>query len=198
MNYPKAFEDLINNLKKLPGIGPRSAERMAYQIIEMNNDSIQELANCLSTIKENIHRCKICGNICNEDICEICNSELRDSSLLCVVQSSKDLYALDKSNEYKGLYHVLNGLISPINGIGPEDLNIDSLIKRIEEGNIKEVIIATNPTADGELTALYLSKLLSKYDILVTRIAYGLPVGANIDYADEFTLIRALEGRRKI
>jgi len=198
MNYCKSFEDLIDSLKKLPGVGYKSAERMAYQILDMNNFDVDEFSKSLHSAKTNIHRCNICGHLTEEDLCEACKDNSRDQSIICVVQSSKDVYAIDKTNSYHGLYHVLNGAISPVNGIGPNDLNIDSLINRIETNNIKEIIIATNPTVEGETTALYLSKILEKYNLEITRIAYGVPLGANLDYTDDFTIIKAIEGRRKI
>lgn len=197
MKYCKSFENLIDNLKKLPGVGYKSAERMAYQILDMDNLDANEFAKALIDAKSNIHRCKVCGNITEDEVCEVCTSNLRDKSIICVVQHPKDIYAIDKSGSYNGLYHVLGGAISPINGIGPEQLKIKELFDRINK-DVKEIIIATNPTTEGETTALYLSKLLEKYDVTVSRIAYGVPLGANLDYTDEFTIEKAIEGRRKI
>ncbi len=198
MRHPLTFEKLVDSLKKLPGIGTKSAERMAYQIIEMDIEDLQELADSLIDCKTKLHHCKICGQICEDEICEVCKDDSRDGSIICVVQTPKDAFALERAREFKGKYHVLNGVISVTGGTGPEDINITSLLKRIEEGNVKEVIIATNPNVEGETTAQYIAKLLEKYNITVTRLAYGLPVGGNLDYTDEYTLLKALEGRRKI
>ena len=196
MNYCKSFIDLVDNLRKLPGVGNKSAERMAYQLIEMQNFDAKEFADAILNAKNKIKKCQICGNITDNDICDICNSSTRDKSTICVVASPKDVFAIDKSNSYNGLYHVLNGLISPINGVGPEQLNIKALLERINPA-IKEIIIATNPNAEGEATALYLANLLSKYNVTVSRIAYGVPMGANLDYTDEFTIEKSIEGRRR-
>ena len=197
MNYCKSFENLIDALQKLPGIGRKSAERMAYELINLSNFDTNEFTKSIIDAKASIKRCTICGNITDQDICECCSSNLRDKSTICVVQLPKDVYAIDKSNSYNGLYHVLNGALSPLNGIGPEQLNIDSLLSRIND-DTKEIIIATNPTPEGEATALYLSKVLSKYNVIVSRIAYGIPMGSNLDYTDQFTIEKALEGRRKL
>lgn len=198
MRYPLPFEELIESLKKLPGIGLKSAERLAYQILEMDEEEIELFASSLTNAKKTLHRCQICGQITDEDKCEVCNDVSRDRYTICVVQNPKDAFAIEKAKDYKGLYHILYGVISAINGIGPSDLNLDSLLKRIDDEKIKEVIIATNPTTEGETTALYIAKLLEQKDVVVTRIAYGVPMGANLDYTDEFTILKALEGRRKI
>lgn len=198
MKYPKSFELLVESLKKLPGVGTKSAERMAYEILEMDVEDIQQFVDSLINVKKNLQYCSNCGLISELGKCEICQDQTRDKSTVCVVQSSKDAYALERAKEYQGLYHVLNGVISVTNGTGPNDINLASLIKRIESGNIKEVIIATNPNVEGETTALYISKLLEKKAVSITRLAYGLPVGGNLDYADDYTLLKALQGRRKI
>lgn len=198
MNYTKSFEELIEALKKLPGVGYKSAERMAYQILEMNSFDANEFSKALMDAKTKIHKCKVCGCLTEDDLCEVCSDSKRDQTTICVVTYPKDVYAIDKTNSYNGLYHVLNGVISPANGIGPSDLTINELLKRVAKGSVKEVILATNPTAEGETTALYISKMLEKYNVIVSRIAYGVPLGANLDYTDEFTILKALEGRRKI
>ncbi len=198
MKYPQTFENLINGLKRLPGVGSKSAERMAYQILNMDDEDIQKLATSLVESKVKLKRCSKCGLMAEDDLCEICKDDSKDSAILCVVQSSKDVYALEKVKNYNGKYHVLNGAISASLGITPKDLNLDKLIKRIEDEKIKEVILATNPNIEGETTALYIAKLLEGKDVEVTRLAYGLPVGASLDYADEFTLIKAMQGRRKL
>lgn len=198
MKYPQTFENLINGLKKLPGVGSKSAERMAYQILNMDDEDISKLATSLLDSKEKLTRCKKCGCMSEGDECEICKDSARDTKTLCVVQSTKDVYALEKVKNYNGVYHVLNGVISPSLGVTPNDLNLNKLVDRIINDEIKEVILATNPNIEGETTALYIAKLLENKDIEVTRLAYGLPVGASLDYADEYTLIKSLQGRRKL
>lgn len=198
MKHPQTFENLINGLKKLPGVGSKSAERMAYQILNMENEDISFLANSLLDSKTKIKNCLKCGCMAEDDLCEICKDSTRDNNTICIVQSSKDVYALEKVKNYQGRYHVLNGVISPSMGITPNDLHLNELVERIEKEGIKEVILATNPNIEGETTALYIAKLLENKNIEVTRLAYGLPVGASLDYADEFTLIKAMQGRRKI
>lgn len=197
MSYPKSFEKCMEGFKKLPGVGAKSAERYAFTMLECSKEEVEELAYALLEMKEKIKPCSICGNLTEEDECEICRSDKREHSTICVVQSSKDILAMERTNEYKGVYHVLGGLISTSKGILPEDLNIDSLLERID-GTVEEVILATNATVEGETTALYLDKLLSSKGVLVTRIAYGIPIGGHLDYADELTLIKAIEGRKKI
>ena len=198
MKYPQTFENLINGLKKLPGVGSKSAERMAYQILNMDDEDISKLATSLLDSKEKLTRCKKCGCMSEGDECEICKDSARDTKTLCVVQSTKDVYALEKVKNYNGVYHVLNGVISPSLGVTPNDLNLNILVDRIINDEIKEVILATNPNIEGETTALYIAKLLENKDVEVTRLAYGLPVGASLDYADEYTLIKSLQGRRKL
>ena len=198
MKYPQTFENLINGLKKLPGVGSKSAERMAYQILNIDDEDISKLAESLLEIKSKLTKCKKCGCMAEDELCEICKDESRDIQTLCIVQSSKDVYALEKAKNYNGVYHVLNGVISASLGITPKDLNLNELINRIEKDDINEVILATNPNIEGETTALYIAKLLEGKNVVVTRLAYGLPVGASLDYADEFTLIKAMQGRRKI
>lgn len=198
MKYPQTFENLINGLKKLPGVGSKSAERMAYQILNMDDEDISKLATSLLDSKEKLTRCKKCGCMSEGDECEICKDATRDTKTLCVVQSTKDVYALEKVKNYNGVYHVLNGVISPSLGVTPNDLKLNKLVDRIVNDEIKEVILATNPNIEGETTALYIAKLLENKDVEVTRLAYGLPVGASLDYADEYTLIKSLQGRRKL
>lgn len=197
MKYPQPFTDLVECFKRLPGIGSKSAERLAYYILSMDKIYVQEFSEVLHTFQDKIHYCKKCGHICEGDICEICKDETRDQSTICVVESPKDVFAMEKVREYHGLYHVLHGTISMIEGKTIDDLNINSLFERLDE-RVKEVIIATNPTREGETTALFLAKLLAKRNIEVSRIANGLPIGSNIDYADELTLLKSLEGRQKM
>lgn len=194
----KALVRLQESLSKLPSIGKKSAERMAFAMLEMEDEDLNEFADAIKELKTKIHNCPICGNITEDDECYICKDESRDRETILVVSSPKDVIAFENAEGYHGLYHVLGGTISISKGKGIEDLNIASLIKRVEEGNIKEIIIATNPTVDGETTALYLAKLLENKGANVTRLAYGLPMGGNLDYADALTLAKAIEGRRKI
>lgn len=195
--YPKKFENLIDSLKMLPGVGSKSAERYAFEMLNYSDEEIDRFIHSLIDLKNNITYCPICGNLADGDLCEICKDHDRDKSIICIVQSPKDVIAMEKTQEYKGLYHVLNGVISTSKGIMPEDINLASLFDRIDD-NIKEVIIATNPTVEGETTALYIGKLLSGKGVNATRIAHGLPMGGHLDYADELTLIKALEGRKKL
>ena len=194
----KALVRLQESLSKLPSIGKKSAERMAFAMLEMEDEDLNEFADAIKELKTKIHTCPICGNITEDDECYICKDDSRDKETILVVSSPKDVIAFENAEGYHGLYHVLGGTISISKGKGIEDLNISSLIKRVEENNIKEVIIATNPTVDGETTALYLAKLLENKGANVTRLAYGLPMGGNLDYADALTLAKAIEGRRKI
>lgn len=198
MEKLKSLERLEESLAKLPSVGKKSAERMAYAMLEMEESDLEEFSDAVKTLKSSIHVCPICGNLTENDICDVCSDKNRDRSTVLVVSYPKDIIAFEKAEGYQGLYHVLGGTISISKGKGIEDLQIPSLIARIEESEIKEVIIATNPTVDGETTALYLAKILEKYNVNVTRIAYGLPMGGNLDYTDALTLSKALEGRRKI
>lgn len=199
MEYPIIFQNLIECLKKLPGVGSKTAERMAYDILNMSKESIEDFSNAILQVN-NISRCPICGNLSeNDNICEICASEERDKSIICVVHGPKDVYAFEKMKEFHGVYHVLNGYISPSKGKGFDDINLASLINRIEKENVTEVVLATDLTMEGEITSMYISKLLSKYDSLkVTRLAHGLPMGAQLDYADELTLFKAFSNRKEI
>ena len=199
MEYPILFQNLIDSFKKLPGVGAKSAERMAYDILSMKKEDIEKFANNILAIN-NLSRCPICNNLSeNNQPCEICLDQGRDESLICVVHGPKDVFAFERMKEYHGLYHVLNGYISPSKGIGYDDINLDSLIKRVEQGNIKEVILATDLTMEGEITSMYIAKLLAKYkDLKVSRLAHGLPMGAQLDYADELTLFKAFSNRKSI
>ena len=196
--YTKPLAELIESFQKLPGIGPKSAQRLALHVLKMPQSEVDRFVDSVLEAKRTIHYCSICYNMSEHDPCEICSSEKRDRSLICVVAETKDLLAIEKTNEYSGLYHVLQGLISPMDGIGAEDIRIKELLIRAASDNVKEVILALPPSIEGETTSLYINKLLSTFSIKVTRIAFGLPVGADIEYADEITLIRALEGRREL
>lgn len=198
MQYPTPIAKLIESFSKLPGVGQKTAVRYAFYILNMEDKDVSQFARDLMSVKRDLHYCPICGNITDQERCDICRDHTRDNSTILVVEHSNDIMSLEKMNEYHGLYHVLHGVLSPVNMVSPEDLNITSLIQRLHDEAVKEVIIATNPTADGEATALYISRLLKGTDIKVTRLAYGLSVGSDIEYADEMTLLKAIEGRQEI
>lgn len=193
MNYPKEFENLIDAFRRLPGIGYKSAERMAYEMLEMKEEYRDKFISAISEI-DHLKKCKVCHNLTSSEICDICKDSERETGVICVVQSIKDVYAIEKSNSYKGLYHVLDGVISVKSGKLPEDLNIDSLLDRLD--NVREVIIATNPNLDGETTALFIAKLLENKDLKITRLAYGLPMGGNLEYSDDVTIMKSFENRK--
>ncbi|MCR5741093.1 MAG: recombination mediator RecR [Gammaproteobacteria bacterium] len=197
--YPKSLDDLIHSFMLLPGVGKKSAERYAYYVInKFDQNKIDTFIESLRNVKTKIKRCNICGFFTEgDDTCEFCRDTNRDKSTILVVEEAKDVIAIEKVERYKGLYHVLNGSISPLNGVGPDELNIKSLIERVNSNEIKEVIIATSATVEGEATAMYLSKILSNLT-QVSRIAYGMPVGSSLEYSDETTILKALEGRRNI
>lgn len=196
MKYPQALQELIDSYKLLPGVGPKTAERYAfYTILKMSYEDVKGFSEHLTKAFNNIKKCSVCGNLTENDVCEICSDEREP--VIMVVESSKEVNVFEKTNEYKGKYHILNGLISPLNGIGPEDINVDSLFKRIETENIKKIIISTSANISGEMTAMYIKSALQDKDVEVFRIGYGLPAGGDIEYADEVTLIRALEGIKK-
>ena len=198
MIYPKSISALIEQFQKFPSVGPKSAQRMAFYLLRMSKVDVENFAKTIIDAKENTRTCEICFNISSTSPCEICTSPHRDKSTICVVAESKDLIAIEKTNEYKGLYHVLQGLISPLDGIGAEDIRIKELLNRLTDEKIKEVILAISPSVEGEATSLYLTKLIKPFGIKVSRIAFGLPVGADLEYADEITIAKALEGRHEI
>lgn len=198
MENLSSIERVIEALSKFPSVGKKSAERMAYSLLDMSQEQTDEIINSIKDMKETIHYCKICGNLSESDICEICLDNTRDKTCLMIVSYPKDILAIERSEQYHGQYFVLNGLIQPNKGIGPEDLNFSNLFTRLEDKAIKEVIIATNPTIDGETTALYIAKILKSYGLNITRLGYGLQMGGNLDYVDSITLSKALEGRTKI
>ena len=196
--YPQSILNLINSFASLPGVGNKTAERYAFYVLNnLNIEDIDEFATNLKNVKENIKHCKICGNLSEDDICDICKDSKRDHSIVMVVENERDVLSLEKLDEYKGVYHILGGAITFSKGISAADLNIDSLINRVKEGQIKEIILATNATLEGETTARYLKEVLNDYEIKISRIAYGLPVGQDLVYADQMTLLKALEGRRE-
>ena len=196
--YAKPIDRLVEALTKLPGIGRKTASRLAFHILRSSPSEAQELARAILDVKEKIHLCSICFNLTDEDPCKICQDVGRSKEVLCVVEGPNDLMALENTGEYKGKYHVLHGTISPLEGVGPEDIKIKELMERLRKGNVTEVILATNPTVEGGATALYLTDLIRPHGIKVTRIAYGVPVGSEIEYADGMTLSKALEGRREM
>ena len=198
MVYPKILEELIEYFKKLPGVGEKSAERLALSILDSTDDEIKMFSKTMLDAKKQLHPCEICGNLTVNKHCHICDNEHRDKNVICVVEDYKSIYALEKMGKFQGVYHVLNGLISPINGVTPYDLNIDSLIKRCEESKDVELIIALKPTIEGETTTQYINKIIEKSHVKVTRLSYGLPVGAELDYLDALTLERAFEDRKNV
>jgi recombination protein RecR len=193
--YEGIIQDLIDELGRLPGVGPKSAQRIAFHIIQSDRVDVSRLAEVLKTVKERVKFCTTCGNISEEELCKICRDPRRDNTSICVVEESKDVIAIEKTREFKGKYHVLGGAISPIDGIGPENLRIRELMQRLAETEIAEVIIATDPNLEGEATATYLTRLIKPLGVKVSRLASGLPVGGDLEYADEVTLGRAFEGR---
>ncbi|MDD3436925.1 MAG: recombination mediator RecR [Candidatus Gastranaerophilales bacterium] len=198
MIYPKSIAALIEQFQKFPSVGPKSAQRMAFYLLKMPKAEVEKFAKTIIEAKENTFACDVCFNMSSTNPCEICQSASRDKTTICVVSETKDLIAIEKTNEFFGLYHVLQGLISPIDGIGADDIRIKELLHRLTENDVKEVILALNPSVEGEATSLYLSKLTKPFGIKITRIAFGLPVGADLEYADEITLARAIEGRREM
>ena len=199
MKYPNIINDLIECFKKLPGIGEKTAERLALSTLEMDDEILNIFSDSLKNVKQKIKRCKICNNLTEEDICTICkNADARDKHTICVVEEPKNVILFEKVGSYRGMYHVLDGLISPLDGINPEDINIQSLIERIKKENINEIIIAVKPSVEGETTALYISKLLEGLDVTVSKIAHGVPIGVDMEYIDSLTLEMALEDRTSI
>ena len=197
--YAKPLNRLIAELSKLPGVGGKTAQRLAFHFLSMSDEEARSIADAIIDAKENMHYCSVCGNLTDQDPCDICSDSSRDRTVICVVENPRDVSAMERVKEYHGLYHVLNGAISPVDGIGPDDINLRSLIVRLQEDDgIKEVILATNPNIEGEATAMYIARLVKPAGIKVSRIAHGLPVGGDLEYADEETLYRAMEGRREL
>ncbi|AMB96324.1 recombination mediator RecR [Aerococcus urinae] len=198
MQYPEPIARLIDSFKKLPGIGAKTAARLAFFVLEMDQADVNDFAEALSRVKQEMTTCSVCGNVTQEDPCLICRDNDRDGSVVMVVEEARDVMAMERMQNYHGKYHVLHGVLSPMDGTGPDDLNIRSLLQRLQDTQIQEVIIATNATAEGEATATYLARLIKPAQIKVSRIAYGLSVGGDIEYADEMTLMRALDGRQEL
>ncbi len=197
-HYPAPMKKLIAELSRLPGIGPKSAQRLAFHLFASPREEVLRLASAMVEAKDKLAFCKICGHLTDETICQICRDETRDRTLLCVVEEPKDLIALEKTREFRGIYHVLHGALSPLEGIGPEELRVKELLARVQKGGFREVILANNPNVEGETTALYLVKLLKPFNVKLTRLARGLPVGGDLEYIDEVTLGKALEGRDEL
>ncbi|MBQ4650080.1 MAG: recombination protein RecR [Firmicutes bacterium] len=196
--YPKPLAKLINELSKLPGIGSKSAQRLAFHILSLEDREAEQLAEAILSAKKEMKYCSVCGNLTDEDPCSICSDPARREDVICVVESPRDVMAMERIKEFNGLYHVLHGVISPMEGIGPEDINLKALIQRLQVSDVKELIIATNPNIEGEATAMYIARLIKPAGIKVTRIAHGIPVGGDLEYADEVTLLKSLEGRREL
>lgn len=198
MFYPEPIAKLIDSFSRLPGIGPKTAARLAFFVLRMKEEDVIDFAKALVNVKRNLTYCSVCCNITDTDPCRICADKSRDVSVICAVQEPKDLVAMERTREYNGHYHVLNGAISPMDGVGPDDIRIAELVRRLGDERVQELILATNPNIEGEATAMYLSRLVKPFGIKVTRIAHGLPVGGDLEYADEVTLSKALEGRREL
>jgi recombination protein RecR len=196
--YEGVVQDLIDELGRLPGVGPKSAQRIAFHLLAADPVDVRRLAHVLVEVKDRVRFCSVCGNVAEEDTCRICRDPRRDPAVLCVVEEPKDVVAIERTREYRGRYHVLGGAISPIDGIGPDELRIRELLPRLADGTVTEVILATDPNLEGEATATYLTRLLRPMGLRVTRLASGLPVGGDLEYADEVTLGRAFEGRRSV
>jgi len=197
-NYPPSLNELIQQLAKLPGIGPKSAQRLAFHLLRTNDEDALGLAESIATARSHIGYCRICGNLTDNDVCQICLDDKRDQTIICVVEQARDIISMERSRSFNGLYHVLQGAISPMDGVSPDKLNIEPLFNRLQQSIVKEVVMATNPNVEGEATALFLAKKIKPLGIRVTRIAHGLPVGSDLEYADEATLSHALSGRQEI
>ena len=196
LHFPAALQALSDQFGKLPGIGAKTAQRLAFYVLSLPEEDAQAFADAIMAAKQTVHTCPVCQNLTDKDVCPICTNELRDHSLICVVAEPKDVIAMERSREFNGVYHVLHGVISPLNHVTQDDIRIKELLQRVADGNISEVIMATNPDTEGEATAMYISRLLRPMQIKVTRLAYGVPVGSQLEFADEVTLSRALEGRQ--
>lgn len=196
--YDGAIQDLIDSFAKLPGIGPKGAQRIAFHLLGVDRQSAQDLADAIIAVKEKVRFCEICGNVCETSPCPICQDPRRDRSVICLVEEPKDVMSIERTGEYRGLYHVLGGAIDPMSNVGPGDLRIPELLQRLKSGEVKEIILALDPNIEGEATTTYLARLLDPLEITVTRLASGLPVGSDLEYADEITLGRAISGRRAV
>lgn len=196
--FPNALERLTEEFARLPGIGGKTAQRLAFHLLSLSDEEAQSFADAIVEAKRTVHTCPICQNLTDEEQCPICADEFRDHGVICVVAEPRDVIAMERAREFNGVYHVLHGVISPLNHVGPDDVRIRELLARVAQGDVREVIMATNPDTEGEATAMYISRLLRPMEVKVTRLAYGIPVGSQLEYADEVTLLRALEGRREM
>ena len=196
--FPASFENLIDSFASLPGIGRKSAQRLAFYILSLPQEEAESFANAVLEAKRSVHTCPVCQNLTDGDLCPVCASDNRDRSIVCVVSEPRDVLSIERSREYRGVYHVLHGALSPMNHVGPDDLRIRELLERIAQGGIEEVIMATNPDTEGDATAMYVSRLLRPLGVKVTRLGFGVPVGSNLEYADDATMLKALEGRREM
>ncbi|MCD7748588.1 MAG: recombination mediator RecR [Oscillospiraceae bacterium] len=194
--FPASFEELIDRFAALPGIGRKSAQRLAFHVLGLPEGEAEAFAQAILTARQSVHTCPICQNLTDGELCSICADSKRDRSVVCVVAEARDVASLERSREYNGVYHVLHGVLSPMSHVGPDDIRVTELVKRVSEGEIQEVIMATNPDTEGDATAMYISRLLKPFGVRVTRLAYGIPVGSNLEFTDDATLVRALEGRR--
>lgn len=196
--FPPSLENLIDGFAALPGIGRKSAQRLAFHVLAMPEGEAEGFAAAILEARSSVHTCPVCQNLTDGDLCSICKNERRDSSVICVVAEPRDVVSVERSREYNGVYHVLHGVLSPMNHVGPDDIRISELVQRVAGGGVREVIMATNPDTEGDTTAMYISRLLKPFEVTVTRLAYGIPVGSNLEFADDATLLRALEGRREM
>ncbi len=196
--FPASFEELIDRFAALPGIGRKSAQRLAFHVLALPEGEAEAFAETILRARRTVHTCPVCQNLTDGEICAVCADERRDRSVICVVAEARDVASLERSREYNGVYHVLHGVLSPMSHIGPDDIRISELVKRVADGDVKEVIMATNPDTEGDATAMYIARLLKPFDVRVTRLAYGIPVGSNLEFTDDATLVRALEGRREM
>lgn len=196
--FPPSFETLIDRFAALPGIGRKSAQRLAFHVLSLPQGEAEQFAAAIMQARQSVHTCPVCQNLTDGELCPICASDRRDKSVICVVAEPKDVASIERSREFSGVYHVLHGVLSPMNHVGPDDLRIAELVQRVAAGGVNEVIMATNPDTEGDTTAMYVSRLLKPFDVKVTRLAYGIPVGSNLEFADDATLLRALEGRREM
>ena len=196
--FPSSLENLIDKFAALPGIGRKSAQRLAFHVLALSDDEAVAFAQAITDAKRSVHRCSVCQNLTEDEVCSICSSDRRDKSLVCVVSEPRDVLSIERGREYNGTYHVLHGVLSPMKHVGPEDIRIKELLLRVADDDVKEVIMATNPDTEGETTAVYISRLLKPFDIKVSRLAYGIPVGSNLEFADDATLNRAIEGRTEM
>lgn len=196
--FPPSLENLIDGFAALPGIGKKSAQRLAFHVLAMPAGEAERFAQAILDARKNVHTCPICQNLTDGELCPICAGDKRDKGVICVVAEPRDVLSIERSREYNGVYHVLHGVLSPMNRVGPDDIRISELLRRVHDGGVREVIMATNPDTEGDATAMYISRLLKPFGVKVTRLAYGIPVGSNLEFADDATLLRALEGRREM